>query len=92
MAQWIQNAALDPTFATNLYPQTAWPSDPATALEPGEVTLAAERLRRSGVAVPLLVTRSHLVHLGDLVGLRLVYDGTLRLHRAGWVASDGTEP
>jgi hypothetical protein len=91
-AEWIQRAALDPSFAGSIFPASATLGDPVGALAQGEVAEAAERLRLSGTAVPLVFTRPHLVHQGNLVGLRLTFDGTVLLDRAGWAESGRSFP
>jgi hypothetical protein len=92
MAQWLKDAGLDSGVPSSLYPETARAGLPATDFDLAEVTEAAQRLEITGVAVPLVATRAHLVANGQLAGLRLAYDGTPLWDRAGWALVAADQP
>ncbi len=91
LAEWIQNVGLDTDLPDTRFPGSARAGTPTDDFDLAEVTRAARRLQVSGVAVPIVVTRPHLVTKGRLVGLELAFDGTPLLARSGW-ARAGSMP
>lgn len=92
MAEWIQQAAHAETVTSSVYPPGARLAAPSVDFSLPEVIQATRRLRVTGVAVPLVITRAALVASGRLAGVRLAYDGTPLLAQAGWVSGDGSVP
>ncbi len=92
MAAWLQYTGLDETFASSRYPPDARLREPLEDHDLPEVVQAAQRLAGSGIAVPLVVTRAHLVTRGRLAGIRFAYDGTILLDQAGWYVQTGRTP
>jgi hypothetical protein len=92
IAEWIQRAALDTDYAHSYYPSSARARKPKDDYDLPEVVQAARRLTVSGVALPLVITRAHLITQGRLAGVRFGYDGTILLDRTGWYSGNRSTP
>ncbi len=92
LTEWIQRIALDSSFSSSHYAPSARLYEPSDDFDLPEVVQASNRLAASGVVLPLVITRAHLVTHGRLAGIRFAYDGTVLLDRAGWYSGNRRAP